>query len=262
MKRITRGGLVCFQFHLIEGFSEDIDHAVFTRAGGVSEGVYSSLNVSFGVGDAEKNVVENRRRVLRALNLQRCLSAVQTHSRNVLVIDENINSNMLAEGWKTLEVDDVDAFVTNIPRLGLMIKVADCQAIIFYDPGRKILGLAHAGWKGLKQDISGAVIEEMVKLGAVPANILVGIAPSLGPDSSEFTDPVAELGAEFIPFIKGRKVDLWEFSRQQLIKHGIQERKIENARIDTANAEEGARFYSYRREKQQTGRFAVVAAIK
>jgi hypothetical protein len=262
MKKIVKGGLACYQFHLIEGFSEEIDHAVFSRAGGVSPAPFNSLNVRFGIGDREENVKENRRRIMKSMQINRCISADQTHSRNVLVIDQKMAEKIFAEKRKTAEITDTDAFVTNIPKLGVMIQVADCQALLFFDTGKKILGVAHAGWRGLKQDISGVVIAEMVKLGANPANIIVGISPSLGPKNSQFTNPDTELGPEFKPFIKGRFADLWEFSRRQLIGHGIQERKIENARIDTADSEEGVRFFSHRRENGQTGRFALIAAIK
>jgi polyphenol oxidase len=261
MKKLSKGGLPCYQFHLIEGFSEDINHAVFTRGGGTSAAPYNSLNVSFHQKDERAKVLENRRRVMKAMGLSYCISALQTHSKNVVVIDAENRAEIFSNGRRTVEVEDTDAFVTNQRGIGLMIKVADCQTILFYDPGKKILGLAHAGWRGLKQNISAEVIAAMVKLGAIPSHILVGIAPSLGQANSEFTDPAKELGPDFIPFVKNRKVDLWEFSRHQLMQLGIQERRIENARIDTANAEEGRQFFSYRREGE-TGRFAVVAMIK
>lgn len=261
MKKLSKGGLPCYQFHLIEGFSEDINHAVFTRGGGVSSAPYNSLNVSFHQKDQRDKVLENRRRIMKAMGLNYCVSAVQTHSKNVLVIDTAKRAEIFQNGRRTVEVEDTDAFVTNQRGIGLMIKVADCQVILFYDPGKKILGLAHAGWRGLKQNISAEVIAEMVKLGATPSHILVGISPSLGPANSEFSDPVTELGPDFLPFVKNKKVDLWEFSRRQLIALGIEERKIENARIDTADPEEGRQFFSYRREGE-TGRFAVVAVIK
>lgn len=262
MKKLSKGGVPCFQFHLIEGFSGDIEHAVFTRSGGVSQPPWNALNVRFGLGDSRENVTENRRRILRSLNLRSCLSANQVHGKNVLVVDAAMKEKIFAPGHKTAEIDDTDAFVTDQKGLGLMVQVADCQAILFFDPGKKILGMAHAGWRGLKQDISGAVIDEMVKLGSDPAHLLIGISPSLGPAHSQFSDPEAELGPEFMPFVKNNCLDMWEFSRRQLIAHGIAPGKIEIARLDTADPEEGARFFSFRREKGQTGRFAMVAAIK
>lgn len=263
MKKCRKGGLPCYQFHIIEGFSEDIAHAVFTRSGGVSQAPFNSLNVRFGIRDPKKNVIENRRRVLAALSVKRCVSANQSHSKHVLVIDEKTRGKLFPKGGpETVEVEDTDGFVTNQPGIGLMIQVADCQAILFYDPGKKILGVAHVGWKGLKQDISGEVIKKMVKLGSEPSHILVGISPSLGPANSEFTNPEKELGEAFMPFVKNNHVDLWEFSRKQLISHGIAPGRIENARIDTADTAEGARFFSYRREDRKTGRFALLAMIK
>ncbi len=262
MKKISRGGLPCFQFHLIEGFSGDLDHAVFTRSGGVSPAPYNSLNVSFDNGDKRENVLENRRRILRAMGLRYCLSAHQIHSKNVLTVDQIIREKIFGPGHRTVEVDETDGFVTNQPGIGLMMKVADCQVVLFFDPGKKILGLAHNGWRGLKQDINAEIIKEMVKLGSNPAHILVGISPSLGPAHSQFSDPEKELGPEFRPFVKNNHLDMWEYSRHQLISHGIQPNKIEVAKIDTADPEDGAKFFSFRKDKGQTGRFAVVAVIK
>lgn len=262
MKKITKSGLGCFEFHLIEGFSEDVNHAVFTRNGGVSNFPFNSLNVKFNIGDMREAVLENRRRIMRSMGLRNCVSAVQTHSRNVLTIDANMREKLFGGGQTTIEIADTDGFVTNQQGVGLMLQVADCQAILFYDPAKKILGMAHAGWRGLKQNISAAVVEEMVKMGAKPENILVGISPSLGPKHSEFTDPLRELGLDFEPFINKRMVDMWEYSRRQLMSLGIQERRIEIARIDTADEEEGSKFFSHRREKGKTGRFAMVAYIK
>lgn len=261
MKKTSKNGLSCFQYHLIEGFSEDIEHAVFTRNGGVSQAPFNTLNVRFKIGDDKKNVIENRRKILKAMGITNCISADQTHSKNVVVIDAGSKKWLFHGGQNTIEVADTDAFVTNQSYVGLMIQVADCQAILFYDPAKKILGAAHAGWKGLKQNISAAVIDEMVKLGAKVENILVGISPSLGPKNSEFTDPLRELGLDFEPFINKKKVDFWEYSRRQLMALGIQERRIEIARVDTADLEEGGKFFSYRREKT-TGRFALVAYMK
>ena len=262
MKKITKSGLSCFQFHLIEGFSEDVEHAVFTRNGGVSNAPFNSLNVKFNIGDERDAVKENRRKIMKSMGVRHCISAAQTHSRNVLTIDAPLSEVLFGGGQATIEIADTDGFVTNQPRVGLMLQVADCQAILFYDPGKKILGMAHAGWRGLKQNISEVVVDEMVKLGAKPENILVGISPSLGPKHSEFTDPLRELGLDFEPFIHKKMVDFWEYSRRQLMSLGIQERRIEIARIDTADAAEGGKFFSHRREKGKTGRFAMVAYIK
>jgi len=263
MKRLSLKGLGCLKFHLIEGFSEEIEHAVFIRFGGISSKPFNNLNVSFQVGDKDKNVVENRHKIMQALNLRYCVSAKQINGNHVLVIDEKVKLKLFANNKTTVEVKNMDALVTNQKQIGLMIQVADCQAILFFDPAKQVLGMAHAGWKGLKQDISGKVIETMKEdFDCNPENILVGIGPSLNFLNNEFSDPAQELGPAFIPYImKGNKVDLWEFSRQQLISHGIQEKKIENARLDTADADASKWFFSCHREKE-TGRFAMVAYIR
>lgn len=262
MKKHSFGGLPCYQFHLIDRFSEDIKQAVFTRSGGVSKPPYNSLNVRFKIGDSVEAVVENRGRIMKAMGLQQCVSADQTHSKNVVVVDEKAAEIIFPEGTRGREITDVDGFVTNLKGVGLMIQVADCQAILFFDPVHRAIGVAHAGWRGLKANISAEIVRIMgEKFGTVPANLLIGISPSLGPAHSEFSDPLRELGAEFAPFIKGRNVDMWAFSKWQLTQLGVLEQKIEIAKIDTADEEEGKRFFSYRREGK-TGRFALVAALK
>lgn len=262
MKKHSIGGLPCYQFHLIDRFSEDIEQAVFTRAGGVSKAPYNFLNVRFKIGDSEEAVVENRRKIVKAMNLKYCVSADQTHSKHVVVVNEKSFPIIFPEERKTAEIGDVDGFVTNLKGVGLMIQVADCQAILFFDPVHRAIGVAHAGWRGLKANISAEVVRLMGEnFGTKAENLLVGLSPSLGPEHSEFTDPRKELGEQFMPFVKGRKVDMWEFSKWQLKQLGIREEKIEVAKIDTADEEEGRRFFSYRREGE-TGRFALVAALK
>ncbi|MGL5830834.1 MAG: peptidoglycan editing factor PgeF [Candidatus Altimarinota bacterium] len=262
MKKHSIGGLPCYQFHLIDRFSADIEQAVFTRLGGVSKAPYNFLNVRFKIGDEVEAVMENRAKIMKAMKLKQCVSGDQTHSKNVVVVDEKSFGIIFPEEIRTREIADVDGFITNLKGVGLMIQVADCQAILFFDPVHQVIGVAHAGWRGLKANISAEVVRLMgEKFGTVPANLLVGISPSLGPAHSEFSDPLRELGAEFAPFIKERKVDMWAFSKWQLMQLGVMEQKIEIAKIDTADLEEGKRFFSYRREGE-TGRFALVAALK
>ncbi len=260
MRKALKESLSCYEFPLLDKFSGDVDHAVFTRWGGVSTGPYESLNVRYGIGDEESHVVENRRRILQAMNIDRCISANQTHSKNVLPIDAEMVKNLFLEGGTFHEVEDFDGFVTDVRGIGLMLQVADCQNILFYDPGKRVLGLAHAGWKGLKQNISGEMIGMMKeRFGCSADRILVAIGPSLGPESAEFTDPYAELGAEFDPFIDDRKVDLWRFSYWQLMHLGISEDNIEICHTDTVKSKE---FFSYRRDNKITGRLAMMAYLK
>ncbi len=130
---------------------------------------------------------------------------------------------------------------------------------MFFDPVKKVIAAVHAGWKGLVQDISGEAIQIMQKrFGVNPANLIVGISPSLGPCCSFFTDPEKELPPNFRPFIKYNKcVDLWSFSVRQLELHGILPQQIELARVCTFCGG-GGRFFSFRRDRGVTGRFGAL----
>lgn len=264
MIKSRQKSLPVYQFHLLQKYSGDIQHAVFTRDGGVSEGAFESLNVRFGIGDKVGAVAENRLRIVDSFKKTpkdklTLVSADQTHGKNVLVITDKLSVN---------EVGDIDGFVTNVPGAVLMIQVADCQGILMCAPSKGVIAAVHAGWRGLVQDISGEVISIMQeRFGVDPSEILVGISPSLGPCCSFFSDPETELPSDFVSFTdEQNRVDLWAYSGAQLQSHGVSENHIELARICT-QCENGrvkknrSHFYSFRGDKGITGRFGVVIAM-
>lgn len=266
MRKVFFESLPAYQFHTFQKFSDQLGHAVFSRDGGVSKKPYDSLNVRFGVGDNEKNVKKNREKICDSLGIEKnnLISANQTHSKNIKVVDELFLKNYAGQ-----EIDKIDGFVTALPDIALMIQVADCQAILFYDQTKKVVAAIHAGWRGLAMDISGAAIRMMRKeFGVDSANILVGIAPSLGPCCSFFSNPESELPCKFEKFIdKQKRVDLWSFSLAQLQNHGIPKRNIELARVCTqcGNGQKkdgSASFFSFRGNMGITGRFGVTICIK
>jgi polyphenol oxidase len=266
MRKTTIDNLPVYQFHLLERFSDSVGHAVLSREGGVSKKPFDSLNVRYGIGDKLLNVKKNRALVCKALGLEpgRLISAEQTHSRNVRIVDEEFMESR-APG----ECYGVDAFVSALPGAAMMIQVADCQAQLLYDPKRRVAAAVHAGWKGLALDISGETIKLMKKqYGCNPADILVGVAPSLGPCCAFFSDPEKELPKNFHKFIdEEKRVDLWSFSLEQLHRHGIAPGHMELARLCTQcnngpDIESRGRFYSFRGEKGITGRFGVLVCLK
>jgi len=265
MRKTTIKNLPVYQFHLLEKFSGTVGHAVLGREGGVSKKPFDSLNVRFGIGDKLLNVAKNRALICKALGIeaQNLISAEQTHSRNVQVIDEDF-----LRGKPSGECYGVDAFVTTVPGVALMIQVADCQAMLMYDPSHQVVAAVHAGWKGLALDISGETIGVMKKkFGSDPSDILVGVAPSLGPCCAFFSEPKKELPEEFHKFIDSEsRVDLWSFSLEQLLGHGIAREHIELARVCTQcnngqDIEARGRFFSFRGEKGITGRFGVLISM-
>jgi YfiH family protein len=151
--------------------------------------------------------------------------------------------------------------ITDIPSIALMIKQADCQGVILYDPIKIVFAVVHCGWRGNVHNILGSVIERMISdFKCVEADIFAAIGPSLGPCCAEFTSYREIFPDEFRQYIVGKHhFNLWEISRSQLLTAGLDETRIEITEICTrCNTE---MFYSYRAEGV-TGRFATVAMLR
>jgi YfiH family protein len=238
-------------FLQVEAFkSPDLTHAFFNRHGGSSVTPYSSLNSSFGVGDGEPAVLENRQRLKRSLGIASLVSARQVHGRKVMVVSEAPAAD--------LEVDGYDALVTDQP-IGLMIQQADCQAVIFHDPVRKAIGAAHVGWRGSVTGVIGATIRAMGdNFGTAPADLLAAVSPSLGPCCAEFVNYRQELPEWMHGFqVRPEHFDFWEISRFQMQEAGLARANITVAGICTCCSKE---YFSYRRSKV-TGRCATVIGL-
>ncbi|MFA7278341.1 MAG: polyphenol oxidase family protein [Candidatus Gracilibacteria bacterium] len=270
-----------YHFSLLNPHSAHLAHAVFTREGGQSKAPFDSLNVRYGIGDPDSSVMKNRQMMQdffereflhnddpASTSKTRLVSANQTHSDHVFSIHQNEPlekqlPNMRHEAGD-YEVDDVDAFVTDRRDISLLIQVADCQAIILYEPVAGVLGMVHNGWRGSVQNIIGKTIAVMRdEFGADPVKIIAGIGPSIGPCCHYFTDPKSELPEEFHRYIladaNNYRVDFLSASRDQLMHAGVIAENIEFSNICTY--ETTSEFYSYRHEKL-TGRFGVMAALR
>ncbi len=137
-----------------------VKHGFSTRIGGVSEGVFDSLNLGFNRGDSDENVRENYHRIANALDMnydRMCLSK-QTHTTNVIVVDEKDAGNGLI---KPLPYDDVDGLITNVKDMPLVTFYADCVPLFFYDPVKEVVALSHSGWRGTVRKIGKVTIEKM-----------------------------------------------------------------------------------------------------
>jgi polyphenol oxidase len=270
MQKTRIKDIPAYQFHSFQKFSDMVNHVVFTRKGGFSASPYDSLNVRYGIGDRQESVFQNRLLIAKnmGLDMEKLISANQTHSNNVQVIDHVFLTNNAGN----TEIDNIDALITDIPEVGLMIQVADCQAILMFDVSKQVVAAVHAGWKGLMQNVSGETINILEeRFGVDPTNLIVGISPSLGPCCSFFSNPAEELPEKFHKYIDAQKrVDLWSFSADQLIKCGIKENNIEIARICTQcensrtkiGNEAKGNFFSYRADRGVTGRFGAVISLK
>ena len=246
MLRKKRGSLEWLEFELFEQFPE-VRHAVFLRHGGVSEGPYRSLNVGGGTNDEESKIKLNRDKIKKHLGCEKLVSSRQVHGIQ-------IKRAPLAP-----ENEECDGLITQEKGVGLLIKHADCQAILLYDPIEKVLGCIHAGWRGNVQNIYREAMKSMRQLGCKPQNVFVGISPSLGPCCAEFIHFEKEIPPQFWPFqVRPLYFDLWEMARSQLLDEGILAHHLEIAPICTCC--NSADFYSYRRDKT-TGRHATVGCL-
>jgi len=162
---------------------QGIRHGFFTRHGGVSDGIYGSLNVGLGSSDSRDNVLENRRRVAIAMGVspENLCTVYQCHTPDVITLDTPIDGQDI----------NADAMVTTTPGLALGILTADCGPVLFADRETRVIGAAHAGWKGAFCGVLENTIEAMERLGARRENIVAVLGPSISQDNYE-------VGPEFV----------------------------------------------------------------
>ena len=161
-----------------------IRHAFFTRSGGVSQGVYASLNGGVGSNDSPDKVAENRARMAAALGVKadRLITPYQIHSADVVVANEP---------WTRENRPRADAIVTRVPRLAIGVSTADCGPLLFADSEAGVIGAAHAGWRGALTGVIEATIVAMERLGASRDRMTAALGPTI-------RQPNYEVGPEFV----------------------------------------------------------------
>jgi polyphenol oxidase len=220
-------------------------HAFFTRQGGVSGGFYDSLNGGLGSNDDPAAVAENRRRMAEQMGVTPAhfLTAWQVHSPDAAVA---------SIPWENALRPRADAIVTRTEGLAIGVTAADCGPILFVDPNARVIGAAHAGWKGALTGIVESTVDTMVKLGAERTGIVAAIGPLIRQHSyevgAEFVDRFIEADAEnavyFVPSAHDGHAlfDLGGYIRMRLENAGVL--MIDDIGMDTYSDD---RFYSYRR---------------
>ena len=163
---------------------DGLHHAFFTRAGGVSQGVYATLNGGTGSNDAPDKIAENRARMASILGVtaDRLLTAYQIHSPDVVTVEQP---------WTQQTRPRADAIVTKTPRLAIGVSTADCGPLLFADSRAGVIGAAHAGWRGALTGVIEATVAAMEKLGASRARIVAALGPTI-------SQPNYEVGPEFV----------------------------------------------------------------
>lgn len=222
-----------------------IRHAFFTRQGGVSEGIYASLNGGLGSGDARENVVANRAVMAASLGVAQThfVNVHQVHSADAVTVTAPFGDDK----------PKADAMATNQPGLALAVASADCGPLLFADSKAGVIGAAHAGWKGAFGGVIEATVAAMEGLGASRERILAVLGPTIGPAAYE-------VGPEFVARLMGENAAHARFFTASLREGhamfnltGFIADKAEDAGIgrfvDLAlcTFSDEARFYSYRR---------------
>jgi YfiH family protein len=222
-----------------------IRHAFFTRQGGVSEGIYASLNGGIGSSDEPERVQENRRRMAEALSIapDALISVYQVHSPDAVLV----------EGPWGPERPKADAMVTKVPGLALAITTADCGPVLFADAESGVIGAAHAGWRGAVTGVLESTLEAMERLGAQRSRIVAVLGPTISQAAYEVGPDFIQRFVEEAPgherFLQpGKKpghamFDLPGFIGARLNAAGIE--AFTDLRLCTYSDEE--RFFSYRR---------------
>lgn len=229
-------------------------HGIFTRHGGVSKPPFNTLNISYSVGDQQENVAENIRKIRNVIKAKDIVHMKQSHGDGILVLGQNKSAEYN-------EASSADAMITDVPGIALLVKQADCQGTIIYDPNRNVVANVHCGWRGNVQNILGRVVVRMKEeFGCEKSDLLAAIGPSLGPCCSEFVsykDIFPEVFERFM--VQENHFDLWAASCWQLQRAGLREDNIEVAGICTRCRTD--LFYSYRGEGK-TGRFGTVVMLR
>ena len=267
MQRIDHNGLVWYAFagpgrdFMPEaGKPVSFRHGCFTRLGGVSAGQWSALNLGSTVGDDPRAVQENHRRIFGAFGITRTqvVSPFQVHGRNVAHVGA-------VDGGTVIPA--TDALITDAPGVALLLRFADCAPVLFYDPVRRAVGLAHAGWRGVAAGVAPATVQAMAAaFGSRPEDVWAGIGPAIGPQhytvGAEVVDAIQATlpeGVQAATYRAGHwAMDLPAALEAQLRAAGVTQ--VEQSGLCSASRVD--EWYSHRAEAGRTGRFGVLVMLK
>lgn len=249
MLRKKKDSLEWLEFELFAPYPQ-LTAAVFLRNGGISEGNYNSLNAGSGGEDSRENILKNRKIIQKAFGLKTFKTCDQPH-KDIIAFLPEASESLLKQ---------CDGMMTNRKDEPLLIKHADCQAAIFFDPQKLVLACVHAGWRGQTKNIYRKAVEEMqTRFQSKASDILVAVSPSLGPERSEFINYRMEWPEEYWKFqIRPHYFDLWAIGKHQLREAGILPEHMQFAEICTYSNPQD--FFSYRRERP-TGGHATIACL-
>ena len=211
-----------------------VAHGFSTRLGGVSEGMWASLNLGVSRGDDPDHVRENYRRFLEAIGAQgsRVAMSNQVHENHVRVITK---ADVKEDPYEKV-CYEADGLVTDLPGVTLVIFSAGCLPILYYDPVRQVVAAAHAGWRGTAADIAGAVVRRMEEVyGCDPQNILAAIGPGIGPCCFETHEDVPNAMMAAFSTAVLKYLHIQENGKYSVDLKGINAMRLEKAGVPAEN---------------------------
>jgi YfiH family protein len=247
---------------------DEVIHCFSTRIGGVSKDIYANMNLGLRIGDDDRNVFENFRRICLAsgIETESLVTGSQRHHTNIRRVGlENCGTGIYTEK----DMDDIDGLCTNEPGVTLVIYAADCVPIYYYDTAHHAIGLAHAGWRGTVAGMASEMLKKMnEEFGSHPEDLKIAIGPSIGPECFEVDKPCADNfsklnGAE--SFVKDDQngkyhVDLWECNKVMLTMAGVPLRNITKGGVCTmCNSD---LMFSHRATRGKRGANAAFLSLK
>jgi len=281
MEQHKCGELEYLTFPLLEN-TGIVKHLFSTRLGGVSEGIFSSMNLSFSRGDKPEHVLENYRRIGNVLGTtpDRMVASKQTHTTNIrLVTGEDCGKGIVFPA----DYDDIDGLITNEKGITLVTSYADCVPLYFVDPVHQAIGLAHSGWRGTVKQMGACMVEQMRQhFGTDPKDIYAAIGPSICQECYEVSEDVAEAFMELekayqealrgINAVYGEAIvspgripgkyqlDLWLANAAILVGAGIPAEQI--AITDICTCHNSEYLYSHRASQGQRGGLCAFLMLK
>ena len=260
-----------FRYFIFDSFRENgIKHGIFTRKGGVSPHPWNSLNVGGTVGDDQERVSKNRDSIFRTLGLdtRSSFDVWQVHSKKIVCAKSPRNPQT--------DILKADAILTNVPGVTLFMRFADCVPIYFFDPVQRVIGIAHAGWKGTLDNIAKETLQAMQEnYDSQPSEIFTAIGPSIAAHHYEIGPDVIELvedcyGSDVDNFLINQdnfdadvktnskpKFDLQKANHHNLLSAGVTNVEI-SSECTACNLDD---WYSHRSENGKTGRFGALITL-
>ena len=245
-----------------------VQHLFTTRTGGVSSGIYATMNLSFSRGDEPLNVMENYRRIGEVLGTdpEHMVASRQTHTTNIHLVTEKDCGNGIG---RTSSYEDIDGLATDVPGIALVTYYADCVPLYFVDPVHRAIGLAHSGWRGTVAGMGACMVQFMQEhFHSRPEELVTAIGPAICAECYEIGEEVAEQFRGHFPeevLEKGKapgkyQLDLWQANRSILLNAGVLPEHIAVTDICTCHNPEY--LFSHRASHGQRGNLAAFLMLK